>query len=275
MILGTGAFRWIQHYRMQGSSLDEYYEEAIAAAARAGCAAWEPLGLPTDEAAARLGKALKANQMRLPSLYLNCRMHDAVWKEAVNDALAQARRAKRHGATVLCVNPEPLDWKQPLDKSDDELSIQLGAMFMLCQQAQVDGLQVAYHVHSSELRQKGREFYYMMDNIPAELMGFCFDPHWIYRGFGNSQRAVNDTLKRYGARILTLHIRQSANGVWTETLREGDLDYRPLAKHLRETGFAGPLYVELGYEEGVPQTLTMEEAHRESIRWARQLFLSP
>jgi inosose dehydratase len=272
MEIGTGAFRWTQHYRQQGLSLDDHLDEVIAAAGRAGCKLWEPLGLANAEVAPRLEKALKANGVRLASLYVNCRLHDAHWKESVEAVLEQARWAKRLGATIICTNPEPLDWKQPLDKDDDQLSIQLGAMFMLCQQLRAEEMRLAYHVHSSELRQKGHEFYYMMDNMPAELMDFCFDPHWIYRGFGNRQKAVDDVLKRYGNRIISLHLRQSVNGIWTETLGEGDVDYRPLAKHLKESGFTGPVYVELGYEEGVSQTLSMEEAHRQSVVWLKGLL---
>lgn len=267
MIIGTGSYRWAQYYQMQGTSLDDHLEEAIAAAARAGMKVWEPMGLPTEEYAQRLQKALKANGMSLASIYVNSRLHDEEWPASVNEVMEQALRAKALGATIICTNPEPLNWQEPCDKTEDQLSIQLGAMFTLCQRLQTEGMQLAYHVHSSELRKKGREFLYMMENIPDILMGFCLDTHWLYRGYGNSQKAVNDAITKYGARTLSLHLRQSQKGIWTETLCDGDIDYAPLAKWLKTSGFDGPLYIELGYENGVLQTLSMEEAHRQSLAW--------
>jgi inosose dehydratase len=274
MVIGTGSFRWLQRYRMQGLSLEDHLEETIAEAARAGMKTWEPIGLPTDEYTTRLQKTLTANGMKLTSLYVNCRLHDEEWPESVEAVMQQALRAKALGATIICTNPEPLNWNEPLDKTDDQLSIQLGAMFTLCQRLQTEGMELAYHVHSSELRNKGREFLFMMENIPAPLMGFCLDTHWIYRGYGNSQRAVNDAITKYGPRVLSLHLRQSQKGIWTETLCDGDVDYAPLAKWIKNSGFDGPLYIELGYEEGVPQTMSLQEAHRQSLAWVQKKIMT-
>ncbi len=270
MVIGTGSYRWSQYYQMQGTTLDDHLEEAIAAAARAGMKAWEPIGLPTEEYAKRLQKVLKANGMQLASIYVNSRLHDEQWTASVEEVMEQALRAKALGANIVCTNPEPLNWQEPWNKTDDQLSIQLGAMFTLCQRLKAEDMQLAYHVHSSELQKKGREFLYMMENIPDFLMGFCLDTHWLYRGYDNSQKAVNDAITKYGSRVLSLHLRQSLKGVWTETLCDGDVDYSPLAKWLKTSGFDGPLYIELGYENGTPQTMSLEEAHHQSLDWVRQ-----
>ena len=49
-------------------------------------------------------------------------------------------------------------------------------------------------------------------------MKLCLDTHWIYRGAGNSNVALFDILKLYGDRVVSLHLRQSVGGVWSETL---------------------------------------------------------
>src|SRR5947208_3260888 len=120
MIVGTNAFRWSQEYGLQGSSLSDHLEEAIAAAARAGVEAWEPIGLPADADADRLGRALSANGMRLASVYVNCRLHDEGWPASVEAVLADARRAQSLGATLVCTNPEPVRWGTDADKTDDQ-----------------------------------------------------------------------------------------------------------------------------------------------------------
>jgi inosose dehydratase len=269
MVIGTNVFRWTQEYRIEGTTLDDHLEEAVAMAARAGLEAWEPFGVPSDADAERLKRALDVHGLRLASIYLNARLHDETWPESVAEVLRQARRAKALGANIVCLNPEPLSWRDPLDKSDDELSVQLGAMFSLCQELRSEDMRLAYHVHASELRRNGKEFYFMLDNVPAELMDFCFDVHWVYRGFGNRQKAVEDVLTKYGPRIISLHVRQSEKGIWTETLRDGDVDYASTFAFLKRTGFDGPVHVELGYEDGVPRDLGLEEAHRQSVAWLR------
>lgn len=255
---------------MEGTTLNEHLEDAMGMAARAGIQAWEPIGMPLDAEAIRLERGLKANGLQLPSIYLNSRLHDETWPESVAEVLRQARRAKALGTKIICLNPEPVDWRQPLDKTDDQLFVQLGAMFSLCQELQSEDMRLAYHIHASELRKKGKEFFFMMDNVPAPLMDFCFDTHWIYRGLGNQQKAVEDVLTKYGSRIISLHLRQSKKGVWTETLCDGDVNYNSTLAYLKQINFSGPVHIELGYEEGTPRTLGMEEAHRQSVAWLRE-----
>ena len=92
------------------------------------------------------------------------------------------------------------------------------------------GMVLAYHNHDAELRNAAREFHHMLLGTDPQNMAFCMDVHWVYRGSGNSQVAVFDVLRLYGSRIRELHLRQSINGVWTETFCDGDIDYLRSAK---------------------------------------------
>ncbi len=147
------------------------------------------------------------------------------------------------------------------------LSRQLEALRYVTEQLRREGAELAYHVHAPELAHGAREFHHMMLNTADLNMGFGLDPHWIYRGCGDSQIALDDVVRLYGARVILLHIRQSRGGVWTETLCDGDLNYAKLFAMLRAFGFDGVVNVELGFEPGVPETLSLEQMHAESVAW--------
>ncbi len=112
----------------------------------------------------------------------------------------------------------------------------------------------------------------MMCGTDAKLVTLCLDAHWIYRGSGNSAVALFDVLKLYGPRITELHLRQSANGVWTEAFGEGDIDYALLAKRLKEIGVKPHLVLEQAVEAASPKTMNAVEAHRKGGEYARRVF---
>ena len=114
----------------------------------------------------------------------------------------------------------------------------------------VMGLTLAYHNHDAELRQAARELHHSLLATDPKNVSFCFDFHWVYRGSGNSHVALMDVLKLYGNRVAELHLRQSKAGVWTETLCEGDIDYRTISAQLRKINVKPHLVLEQGGREG-------------------------
>ena len=100
----------------------------------------------------------------------------------------------------------------------------------------------------------------------------CLDAHWVYRGAGNSQVALFDVVKLYGSRITELHLRQSKDGVWAETMCDGDIDYPALAKRLLEIGVRPHIVLEQAVEKGTPKTMTPLEAFSKSSQYTRDVF---
>lgn len=267
MKIGTNAFRWRQYYEARHLDLDAHLDEALGAAARAGIQCWEHLDLPDDARAQKLREALNAHSLSAHSLYINARFHEDNWRAGVETFLAQARRGIALGARIIVTNPEPIRWGSDEAKDDVMLSRQLEALRFVTERLRSEGAELAYHVHSAELAHGAREFHHMMLNTADINMGFGLDPHWIYRGCGNSQIALDDVVRLYGARVNLLHIRQSRGGVWTETLCDGDVNYARLFASLNVLGFEGLVDVELGYEPGVPETMSIEQMHAESVAW--------
>ena len=134
------------------------------------------------------------------------------------------------------------------------------------------GLTLAYHNHDMELRNAAREFHHMMLGTDPENVTLCLDAHWIYRGSGNSQVALFDVVKLYGSRVTELHLRQSQNGVWTETFGPGDIDYLRLAEVLLKLGVKPLLVLEQAIEEGSPNATKPAEAFKKSTAYVRQVF---
>jgi inosose dehydratase len=255
MQLGIGAWRWSQHYGRRLKRLEDHYDEALASVKAAGARCFEPF-LPEDAAdRERLGKAMDRHGLALLSTYRNVRLHEP-GAEASFDALIEAALwAKARGAQCLTVN------------------LQSRTLHALCSTLSAEGVQVAYHVHDAELRHGARELHAMLAAVPAELMGFCFDPQWVHRGCGESQVAVETLLALYGERLCCLHLRQTQGGIFTESFQQGgDIDFVPIAAYVTQHCPTLPVYIEQGWEPGTPETLSRTDADQHSITEARELF---
>ena len=266
--VGTQGYVWYQIYEQQGKKLNEHLDEVLKQVAESGLDAWEQ-GI---ESAAHIGvlKPLLAKyHLEMPSIYAGCVLHTADWQTAVEDVQGSHGMLTPLGARVVVCNPNPIAWGKPLDKTDDQLKIQAEALQTLSDKLAAEGIVLAYHTHDAEMRCSAREFHHM---LLATDVGFCLDTHWIYRGTGNSQVAMYDILKMYAGRLRVLHLRQSQDGVWTEALGDGDIDYRRLAAEIKTLGFTGPITVEQCFEPGTPQMLTPVERHRRSREYVRQIF---
>lgn len=130
------------------------------------------------------------------------------------------------------------------------------------------GLGLMLHHHDPEMAENAREWRHLLQNTPAGLVSLCLDLHWVLRG-GQDVMAL---LRESGARTGGLHLRNSKDNVWTEAFGDGDIDYAPVAAHLRRIGFSGYLMVELAYEKATVITRSLEENLRLSRLYAERVF---
>ena len=134
------------------------------------------------------------------------------------------------------------------------------------------GLVLAYHNHDIELRKSAREFHHMLAGTDPKYVKFCLDSHWVYRGSGDSSVALFDVVTLYASRIVEVHLRQSVDGIWSETFGEGDIDYPALVRKLKKAGVKPHLVLEQAVEEGTPLSLDVVESHRRSLEYATRVF---
>jgi inosose dehydratase len=270
--VACNSYSWLVFLRRENRNLNAELDAALGELAASQLDGYEP-GANNPQELDRLGPLLQKHNIEMRSLYVNSVLHESEKAEkSIESVLAIARKAKALGTKIIVTNPSPIAWGGAQNKDDAQLRLQAAAMNKLGRQLKAMGLTLAYHNHDIELRNAAREFHHMMVGTDPAYVTLCLDAHWVYRGAGNSEVALFDVVKLYGSRITELHLRQSKDGVWTETLCDGDIDYQALAKRLLEIGIRPHIVLEQAVEKGTPKTMTSLEAFRKSTQYARAVF---
>lgn len=272
-LIGCNQYAWGTFFRREKKDWDADWDASLATFASSGLKGFEP-SVTKPEQIERLLPLLQKHGLTMRSLYVNTLLHrEADARQSVADVLAIARAAKKGGAQIVVTNPSPIKWGGPENKNDAELAVQARYLNELGAQLRQLGMTLAYHTHDVELRAAGREFHHMMLATDPANVHLCLDAHWVYRGSGNSQVALFDIVELYGKRIAAVHLRQSVEGIWSETFQaEGDIDYRRLSQRFRELKIRPYLVLEQCLETASPQTTDAVAAHREDLRQVRAVF---
>lgn len=270
--LSTNSYSWHVFYQRDGRDFGAELESGLAEVKGCGIDGFEP-GVGGPEDVRRMIPRLEKAGLQMRSLYVNSTLHDeAEAAKSIENIVEVARATRPLGTRIFVTNPNPIQWGGAANKDDAQLKVQAAAMNRLGAALKAHGVTLAYHNHDIELRNAGREFHHMMLGTDPALVSLCLDSHWVFRGSGNSQVALFDIVKLYGARVVELHLRQSRDGVWSETLDAGDIDHERLASELRKAGAKPHLVLEVAVEKGTPKTMSPTEAHRRSAAYARSVF---
>lgn len=265
-------YPWVVYYRREGRDFAASLEEGLGELAASGLDGYEPLvtaPAQIDQVAPLLAKS----GLEMRSLYVNSTLHEPAQADgSIAEVLAIAAKAKALGTRIVVTNPSPIRWGGPEDKNDAQLRTQAASLERLGKELRALDMVLAYHNHDAELRAAAREFHHMLAGTDPQWVTLCLDAHWIYRGAGNSQVALFDAVKLYGSRITEVHLRQSRQNVWSETLTDGDIDYPALATSLAELGLHPHVVLEQAVEDGTPKSMTTVEAFRQSAAYARKVF---
>jgi inosose dehydratase len=135
----------------------------------------------------------------------------------------------------------------------------------LARQLAAKRFQLILHHHWPEMAEGAREWRHLLRNTELPL---CMDIDWVRRG-GEDPLAL---LAEAGGRVRSLHLRNSRQGVWSEDLSDGDVDYRKVADYLKKHSYSGYLVVELAYQRETPITESVEEDLRRSREYVRDVF---
>lgn len=261
--IATNTYPWSTFAKRAGEAFEIHSDALLARIASTGITGYEPaINNPAEFTGLR--ERLDRHGLEMRSLYVNSLLHEPEAAEkSLTDVMAIATAAKALGTLIIVTNPSPIRWGGPENKTDAQLRTQAAALDRLGAALRQAGLTLAYHNHDIELRHGAREFHHMLTATDPENVKFCLDAHWVYRGCGDSQVALFDTLALHGNRIVELHLRQSAGGVWTEAFTlDGDIDYARLFAWLKERDLHPHLVLEQAVETGSPQQLDAVAAHR-------------
>lgn len=273
--ISCSEYDWITFYERDGKNWGEDPDACLSEFSTSKIPGLE-LSLNNPDQLKKLIPYLKKYQIQLPSVYIGSSMHEeSDAKKSSETILEIGEIAKSLGTEIIVTNPNPIQWGSEQLKNDQQLSCQSTHLESLGKSLRKLGIKLAYHTHDVELKAGAREFHHVLQNTSAESLSFCMDVHWIYRGSGNSQLAVFDTLKMYGDRIISFHLRQSKNEIWTETFEtDGDIDYVRFANEVKRMGINAHLVIEQCLEEKTVRKLDVVEAHKINLREINNLFNS-
>ena len=270
--ISSNVYNWFTFYKREGKDWGKDWDACIKEYTQCGLTAIEPsFGTPDDVRA--LLPVLDKYKIAIPSVYANSVLHKKEdGKKSIETILAIAEAIKNHGTKILVTNPTPIKWGGNELKTDAELSVQLKNLEDLGTQLKKLGLILAYHTHDTEMMGGAKEFHHMLQNTSKENVSFCFDVHWVFRGSHNSALAVYDVMKMYGDRIVELHLRQSIDGVWSETFGPGDIDYAKIALGLGKLQLRPHLVIEQCIEDKTVVNINVVEAHKRNLIAVKKIF---
>lgn len=271
--IATNTYPWLTFARRAKVEFRPHEESLLGEISSTGIVGYEPI-INTATEFSGLEHRLKSHGLQMRSIYVNSVLHDAAKvDESTANVINIAREAKKLGTKIVVTNPSPIRWGGPEDKSDAQLRLQAKSLDSLGAELRKLGVTLAYHNHDAELRQGGREFHHMLTATDSDNVKLCLDAHWIYRGCGNSEVAVFDAVNHYHDRIVELHLRQSADNVWTESFTmKGDVDYRRLFDYLSDQSIAPHLVLEQAVEDKSPNSLSAVQAHVQSLSNLQKAF---
>ncbi len=263
-LVGSNIYGWTQYAARDKKPLN--VDEVISALRDCGYDYLESfMNLAQPEENARFAGQLKAKGLRPVSLYVGARLHEAgKAQENVGKILSAAKVCHEAGFQVISCNADPIGRA----KTDEELTVQAGALAELGEGLNKLGLKLGLHHHMPEMANGAREFHAMFDRTKPDVVGFCYDVHWVWKGGIQPL----DALKQYGDRVVTWHLRQSRKKVWVEDLANGDIDYAAVADYARQHKLPRRFTVELAIEPGTEITRSAVENHRRSREFVREVF---
>jgi len=270
--ISCNQYNWITFYERDGKKWMSDPDASMADFLKSGLRAYEPSFNQAEEVR-RLAPYIQKYKLEMQSVYVGSTLHrEDESQKSIEAMLAIAEAAKPLGTRIIVSNPSPVKWGSPVNKSDAELMLQARNLDKVGAELRRMGMTLAYHTHDPELRAAAREFHHMLLATDPRNVALCLDAHWIFRGAENSQVALFDIVKLYGKRIVEVHIRQSQNGVWSETFGPGDIDYPRLVRELNALKVNPLLVLEQCVEKASPKTMDGIEAHRKGLAYARELF---
>lgn len=190
-------------------------------------------------------EALSAIDKKVIAFYFNfpavqVKWTDEAWQQ-LDDFLNALKKANPN-LRFISSNPVPLSWADPaIQKSDEQLDIQLKETLKLAKLVKSKGLKLAYHFHAPELMQDARELRFMVDNIPSEDMGLIIDTNWCTMADTDPMTIT----RKYLDRIAFMHLRSSHNKIWDETLEDGEEKNSEVVSFLVKNGYKGPWIIEI------------------------------
>jgi sugar phosphate isomerase/epimerase len=151
--------------------------------------------------------------------------------------------------------------RAPDKKTEKQLDDQADLLKKIIEIGKSRGVILNLHNHTYEVEDGLHDLKGTLKRIPEIKLGP--DLNWLQRGGVDPE----SFLKKYSDQIVFMHLRDELkNGKWSESLGEGDVNFRSIGKILNKADFYGDLVVELAHEGDFEPT----RAVRESLKMSRE-----
>jgi len=218
----------------------------------------------------RVLAGLRSNALSMPSVYVGGGMHTkALARQTTKLALEIGGICKPFGCTGIVNNADPKP--QHAQKTDQELAVQAESMNQLGRVLNENGFQLRVHNHTPEMVDNAREWRYMLRNTDSKYVTFCLDLDWVHQGGLDPL----ELLREAGKRVTEIHVRNSKDKLWLESVEDGDIDYRKIAEFLNREEVNPLVVVELAYRENTVVTRPLGEDLRLSRIYTERVFGIP
>jgi inosose dehydratase len=266
--LSVEGYIWQQYAARQKKKLGGVLDEIFPMARKAG---YRNVELNQEyfapELQDRVANLVRDNSLAMPSVYVGGVMHEpGAAEQTIARAVEIGGLCKPFGCRGVVHNPTPKP--AGAEKTDDELRIQAESLNKMGRALAGKGLQLRVHHHTPEMVAGAREWRQILHNTDPKYVSLCMDLDWVHQG-GQDPLGL---LKEAGRRVTEIHIRNSKDKLWLESLEAGDIDYRPIAEYLKASKLSPLLVVELAYRENTVVTRPLEEDLRLSRIYAEKIF---
>lgn len=181
--------------------------------------------------------------------------------EIVEDASLVIQRLAKLGGRTFGVSVGDAGRK----KTEAELDAQAEVLRELITICARNGIVLNLHNHIYEVRDNEHDLRSTLKRIPDAKLGPDLD--WL-TGAGVDPI---EFIRRHSRRLVYLHVRdRRRDGVWTEALGEGAIDYPAIGRALRDAGFSGDVAIELAHPSGFKLTRPLRESWRISREYVRK-----
>lgn len=259
---------WTQQFQKEKVALNDGLEKLFSASQRAGFTRMELINsFLAPDLKDRTTALVRQYNFDIPVVYHGGPFYDAESAErTISQILATADAAKELHAGWINTNCNPKPKRER--KTDMELDTEVRYLNRLGEHLKERGVRLMLHNHDADMMEGAREWRHILRATNPKLVWFCVDVHWVYRG----KQDPLELLRAAGQRLASLHIRNSVNGVWSESLGDGDVDYAAVTRLLQQMKYKGLLAVELAYEKETKTTRSLEEDLKISREYAQRVF---
>src|SRR5690348_398451 len=108
---------WVCYWRARERELKDVLEESMTLCREVGFNGWEGSLPENEQDLKRVATALSNSGLEVQSFYANAKLHDTNAEATVDGLLERCSQAKTVGMKILTLNPEPISWGEPTEKS--------------------------------------------------------------------------------------------------------------------------------------------------------------